>query len=238
MRVANWISLTMRGLAFLLSVGASLAAAQPNWKEFSLGPAIPKGPINPRGSVRRGILRAKSISARTLIAISTGLPPPRVLGPDWIDSEHYSVSAVLADDLKGRLRSRSAAGASLNDEFQSLFASEIASRFRLEFQKERRETSGFELRPEASANVKARRSKSLEGARFNQKGTPIINVRQSLEVQGATLLEFADWLERRLGMPVVAADALPDGVWDFRLRWTTGDKSSLREAVRDQVVVG
>jgi uncharacterized protein (TIGR03435 family) len=224
-------------LAFLLSLGASLAASQPSWKEFSLGPAVSKGPINPRGSVRRGILRARSISARTLIAISTGVPPTRVLGPDWIDSENYGVSAVLADDSKGGLRIRSIAGARLDDDFQNLFAREIASRFRLEFQKERREGRGFVLRVPASANtnIKARRSRSLEGARFTVKGTPIINVRQSLEVQGATFLEFSGWLERRLGMPVVAAGALPDGVWDFRLRWTTGDECSLREEVRDQV---
>jgi uncharacterized protein (TIGR03435 family) len=225
----------MRRLAFLLSVGASLAAAQPSWKEFSLGPARLKGPINPRGAVRWGTLRARSLSARTLIAISSGVPPARVLGPDWIDSERYGILAVLADDSKGRLRTRSTAGSTLDDEFQTLFAEEIASRFGLEFHKERRETSGFVLRPEASTDIKARRSRSLEGARFIEKGTPIINVRQSLEVQGATLLEFSDWLERRLGMPVVAAGALPDGVWDFRLRWTTGDERSLREEVRDQV---
>jgi uncharacterized protein (TIGR03435 family) len=235
MRVADWISLTMRRLAFLLWVGASLAAAQPSWKEFSLGPARLKGPINPRGAVRRGTLRARSISARTLIAISTGVSPGRVSGPDWIDSERYGISAILADDSKGRLRTRSTAGSSLDDEFQTLFAQEIGSRFGLEFYKEHRETSGFVLRPEASTGIKARRSRSLEGARFIEKGTPIINVRQSLEVQGATLLEFSGWLERRLGMPIVAAGVLPDGVWDFRLRWTTGDEGSLREAVRDQV---
>jgi uncharacterized protein (TIGR03435 family) len=133
-----------------------------------------------------------------------------VLGPDWIDSERYGISAVLADDTKGRLRTRSTAGPSLDDEFQTLFAQEIASRFALEFHKERRDARGFVLRPQASANVKARRSRSLEGARFIEKGTPFINVRSSLEVQGATLLEFTDWLERRLGMPVVAGGPLHD----------------------------
>lgn len=225
----------MRLLAFLLSVGAALASAQPSWKEFSLGPAASKGPINERGSVRLGVLRARSISGRTLIAISTGVPPARVLGPDWIDSERYAISAVLADDSKGRLSTRSAAAAGRDGEFQNLFAQEVGSRFGLQFRKERREASGFVLRPQASTDIKGRRSRSLEGARFIQKGTPIINVRQSLEVQGATLLEFADWLERRLGMPVVAAGAMPDGVWDFRLRWTTKDEISLREAVRGQV---
>jgi uncharacterized protein (TIGR03435 family) len=160
-----------------------------------------------------------------------------VLGPDWIDSENYGISAVLADDSKGRLRTRSTSGSSLDDEFQTLFAREITSRFRLEFERERWEGRGFVLRVPASAdaNIKARRSRSLEGARFIEKGTPIVNMRRSLEVQGATLSEFLDWLERLLGMPVVAIDALPDGVWDFRLRWTTGDESSLCRAVRDQV---
>jgi hypothetical protein len=113
------ISPIVRRLALVLSLVASLGDAEPNWKEFSLGPAVPKGPINPRGMVRRGILRARSISARTLIGISTGVPPARVLGPDWIDSECYAISAVLADDSKGRLRDRPATGASRDDEFQT-----------------------------------------------------------------------------------------------------------------------
>jgi uncharacterized protein (TIGR03435 family) len=233
-RVANGISLNMRRLAFVLSIGASLVPAQPNWREFSLSPARVQGALNPMGAVRRGTLRARSISARALIAISAGVPPARVLGPDWIDSENYAILAVLADDSQGRLRTRSTAHTSLDDDFQNLFAQEIASRFRLEFQRERQERRGFVLRLSASG-IKARRSRSLEGARFMAKGMPIINVRQSLEVQGATLLEFSDWLERRLGVPVVAPGELPDGVWDFRIPWTTGDENSLGEAIRDQV---
>lgn len=222
-------------LILLLPVAISLPGAQPAWKEFSLGPMTPKGPPNSDGKVRNGGLRAKSISTRSLIAIAAGVSPTHVLGPDWIDTERFSVAAVLADDSRSRLRTRPSGGAGLDDEFRELFSQEIASRFHLEIRRERRDVRGFVVRPPNGAQLKARQSKSLEGGRFIRKGTPIVNVFSTLDARGTTLQDLCNWLERQLNAPVVSNDGLPIGVWDFRLRWRSGDQTSLRQAVREQV---
>jgi uncharacterized protein (TIGR03435 family) len=223
-------------LNLFLLISISLLGAEPSWKEFSLGPMTQKGPVNPRGTIRDGSLRAKSISARTLIAISMGISPARVLGPDWIDSERYKISAVLSDADARSLRTRSSGGASRNEQFQALLRQEIIRRFGMEFQPERRVTSGFAAGLPPSGSVRARRSKSLEGARFKESGTPVINVRRTLDVRGATMPEFLEWLERSwLRAPVVATGAAPQGVWDFRIRWTTADHASLFRVVKEEV---
>jgi uncharacterized protein (TIGR03435 family) len=220
-----------RALPVFLLSGSFLTFAEPGWKEFQLGPASPKGPVNPRGAVRDGTLRARSISARTLLAIAGGVSPSRVMGPDWIDSERYRISAVL-DDAKS-LRAR---GAGRNDAFRRLFAQEIVRRFQIEFQRERREASGFEARLSPETVIRAKRSKSLEGAQFRDGGIPVINTRRTLDVRGATIPELLDWLERHwLRAPVVAVGAPIEGVWDFRVRWTTADRDSLLQAVREKV---
>ncbi|MFN7920048.1 MAG: TIGR03435 family protein [Bryobacteraceae bacterium] len=221
-------------LPVCLLVGASLGFAQPGWREFELGPATTKGPAKFRGSIRSGALRARSISPRTLIAIATGVSPVRVLGPDWIDTERYRISAVLGEAKA--LRTRSSPSPSIQEEFRLLFSKEIVRRFRLEFQMGRRETAGFWAKHSPSAATKARLSKSLEGARFQESGTPVINVRRTLDVRGATIAEFLDWVERfGLRAPVVATSALPEGTWDFRIRWTTGDPDSLLQAIHEAI---
>jgi uncharacterized protein (TIGR03435 family) len=203
---------------------------------FHVGPMTQKGPVNPRGAIRDGALRARSISARTLIAIAMGISPARVLGPDWIDSERYQISAVLTDANARSLRTRLSGSASRNEEFQVLLREEIVRRFGMEFQQERRETSGFAARLPPSGSIKAQRSKTLEGARFKESGTPVLNVRRTLEVRGATMPEFLEWLERFwLRAPVVAISAVPYEVWDFRIRWTTADQSSLFQSVKEKV---
>jgi hypothetical protein len=48
--------------------------------------------------------------------------------------------------------------------------------------------------------------------------------------------EFLEWLERFwLRAPVVAISAVPYEVWDFRIRWTTADQSSLFQSVKEKV---
>ena len=69
-----------------------------------------------------------------------------------------------------------------------------------------------------------------------------------------TFLEVCDWIERQLASiehydlcrrekacappsakPVTAILPYPDGVWDLRLKWRSGIKASLLEALRKQL---
>jgi len=123
----------------LLSILVSLLAAQPPaWKEFSIGPPTPKAPNNAY-NVPQGILRASSISLRSLIGIIAGVPMARIVGPDWMDTEPYAVVAELSDESRLRLRTRSPDHASVGEEFRSMLTKELVERFHLEFHRETRE---------------------------------------------------------------------------------------------------
>ena len=62
----------------------------------------------------------------------------RIVGPDWMDSEHYAVAATLSDESRLRLRTRSPDDASIGEAFQSMLTQELEQRFHLEFHRETR----------------------------------------------------------------------------------------------------
>jgi uncharacterized protein (TIGR03435 family) len=224
----------MRLLVTLLLLSALQPVnAQPAWKEFSVGPVkTADTPPNSIRIVRRGVFRAKSITAKSLIAMAGDVLPTRVLGPDWIDTERYSITAILSDDAGGRLRTRTPGSSTSDVEFQSLLRQEIISRFKLKTHMERKNRDAFLVRP--SFRLKIRKSKSLEGREVTGKATPIINLNRTVDARGLTLLEFCAWLERRLSAPVIANSTLPSGTWDFHLHWRSGEETSLIAAVRNQ----
>ena len=226
----------MRFLAALsLSCAFSSINAQPTWKEFALGPVTTSGPPNSRRLQRKGVLRARSITAKSLIALAAGVFPTRVLGPDWMDTECYRITAILADDSRGHLRTRSADGSNSDEEFRSMFKQEITSRFHLKTHTDRKDRDAYVVQPLAGGRLKVRPSKSLEGGQFKRKGTPITNANSTVEGRGLTLVEFCGWLERQLNAPVIPNSTFPSGTWDFRVHWRSGDQKSLLVAVRDQV---
>lgn len=223
-----------RLLSLLLPLAVFLFGAQATWKEFSLALVTPKGPPHPFAA-HHGALQAGSISVKSLIGIATGMPPTRVLGPDWIDTEHYRVTAVLSDESRVRMRTRKPGDTGVDEEFRSLFIQEIVSRFHLEFHQERRNSIGYLVQPISGGKLKAQKSTSHEGGGFKQTGTYIINVHTALDARGVTLPEFCNWLENRLKAPVTPSSALPGGIWDFRLKWQSVSQDSLLGAIRDQL---
>lgn len=62
----------LRRLALLPILLAALTAQPPAWQEFYIGPAASKQRLV--NDYRRGILRAGSISAKSLIGIAAGAP--------------------------------------------------------------------------------------------------------------------------------------------------------------------
>src|SRR5579863_1213777 len=93
----------------LLLITLSWMAGQrlpPTWKEFSMGP-VQHRLRSPVSNIRQGELRAGSISLKSLVGIAAGLPAVRILGPDWLATEQYSVDATLSDESRLRLRTRS-----------------------------------------------------------------------------------------------------------------------------------
>jgi len=226
----------MRFLAALLfPLTFPSITAQPTWKEFSLGPVTTSGPPNSQRLKGRGVLSARSITAKSLIALAAGVFPSRVLGPDWLDSECYSITAIVSDDSRGHLRRRLPGSSSSDEEFWSMFRHEITSRFQLTMHTERKDRDAFVVQPLVGGRLKVRQSKSLEGGQVNRKGTPMTNVYSTVDARGLTLMEFCGWLERQLNAPVIPSSSLPPGTWDFHVHWQSGDQRSLLAAVRDQV---
>ena len=117
----------LRRLAPLPVLLAVLTAQPPAWQEFSIGPAASKQ--NLINDYRRGVLRASSISLKSLIGIAAGMPEAHILGPDWIDTERYAITAMLSDETRLRLRTRSEDDGHLAMEFRTLLAEELAQRF-------------------------------------------------------------------------------------------------------------
>jgi uncharacterized protein (TIGR03435 family) len=231
---ANQIPMTLiLRLIALLSILASLLAAQPPaWKEFSIGPATPKASNN-EYSVRQGILRAGSISLRSLIGIIGGVLEARTIGPEWMDSDHYAVAATLSDESRLRLRTRSTDDASIGEEFRSMLTQELVQRFHLEFHRETREGFTYTLRS-ADGRLKLRPAPPRERSRlFSNRAAAGHNV--TLEARSATFRTIANWLQNYLKHPVAADTSLPGATYDFRLKWRSKDQPSLFHALKEQL---
>lgn len=222
----------MRSRLLLLLACVPLAAQTPAWKEFAIGPATRK-PVR-INDVVHGALHANSISLRSLIAIAAGIPAYRIIGPDWIETDFYSVSATISDQSL-RLRTRSDADASVAADFRSLLTRELARRFRLEWHREMQDRLAYTLRRDAGSPWRLRQAKESERGRIEITGTPITNATAHLDAKGAALETLCSRLQRILKAPVAPDPSLPEGAWDFRLQWKTGDPASLFAALRNQL---
>jgi uncharacterized protein (TIGR03435 family) len=119
----------LRLLALLLTLISLLNGQTPAWKEFSIGP--PKHNQQMSANLLQGVLHASSISLKSLIGIAAHLPVVRITGPDWMETEHYAVVAMLSGESLTRLRKRSD-DARIAEEFRSLLTQELVRRFHLE----------------------------------------------------------------------------------------------------------
>jgi uncharacterized protein (TIGR03435 family) len=218
----------------LVFVMAVLIAQQPVWKEFSIGPATRKTAPNST-DLSRGVLHSGSISLRSLLAIATAMPPSRILGPEWIDTEHYAVSAEISDESRLRLRTRSQADAPVAAVFRSLLMQEMGSLFHLECHRENRNGSRYTLQVVEGRKLNARQAVGGERGHFNRSGTPLVNTETTLTAKAVTFPSFCDWLQKYLKTPVIPDTSLPEGAWNFRLKWRTDSEASLLAALREQL---
>ena len=197
-----------------------------------MGPAAPKSSNNAY-NVPQGILRASSISLRSLIGIIAGVPLARIVGPDWMDTEHYAVAAALSDESRLRLRTRSPDDASIGEEFRSLLTQELVQRFHLEFHRETRDGIAYTLRS-AGGPLKLRLVPPRERFRlFSNRAAAGRNA--TLEAGSVTFRAIANWLQDYLKSPVAADTSLPGGTYDFRLKWRSKDQPSLFKALKEQL---
>jgi uncharacterized protein (TIGR03435 family) len=222
-----------RRSALLAFFAVPLLAQTPAWQEFTLGPARGKLEIG-TNNIRQGIFHSNSISLRSLIELATGMPVARVIGPDWIGSDHYAIAATLSEESRLRLRTRSADDPRVIEEFRALLTQELQQRFRLQFHRETRDTLEYTLQPAEGAPVTLHPSAPRERGRINLTN-PALSHESTLDAHAITMRTMGNWLEAHLKAPVTLAVAMPEGAYDFQLQWKTNDDASLFAALKIQL---
>ena len=218
----------------LLPVACFMLMAQaPTWKEFSIGPPTRGAPIS-LNNVNQGIFHANATSLASLIGVAAGVPSPRVLGPAWMETEHFAVAATLGDESHQRLRTRSSDDLTIAEEFRSLLTHELALRFHLEYHRETREALTYTLRPAEGRPPPLVPSAAGERSRFNLT-TNSLTGGAALTGRGVTFGAMGGWLQGYLRKPVTADPSLPDGAYDIHLKWEVRDQASLFAALKEQL---
>ncbi|HEY1496315.1 MAG TPA: TIGR03435 family protein, partial [Candidatus Solibacter sp.] len=223
----------IRRLALFPLLLVLLAAQAPEWQEFSLGP--PRGKLEiGTNNIRQGVFHSNSISLKSLIALATGVTALHVIGPGWIESEHYGISATLSEASRLRLRTRSPDDARVVDEFRLLLTQELVQRFRLEFHRETRDTVEYTLQPADGETVTLRSAMPRERERITFSDTALTH-NSTLDAHGVTMRTLGSWLRGHLKAPVTVTAAFPEGTFDFQLSWKSEDDASLIAALKNQL---
>jgi uncharacterized protein (TIGR03435 family) len=199
----------MRKEAALFVIATSVllgqSAGSPAWKEFSIG-APSKGP---NGFSQYGI-RTSQVTMKKALARAYDVPEHRVVGPDWLPTERYAITAEVNDPK----------------DFQPLFQQELATRFHLLAHREMREVPVYVL-------------KSIEGAPPKQpppspEGGRGASSASSIKVNGSSVKAFANVLADVIERPVFDESGM-GGNFDFSLSWKHGNTPSLETAVKEQL---
>lgn len=143
---------------------------------------------------RRGMLRAGSISLKSLIGIAAGAPEARILGPDWMDSERYAITATLSDEKRLRLRTRSEDDGRLAVEFRTMLTEELAQRFQLQYHREMRDRLSYTLQAAEGRRMNLRPVPSLERGRLALSRPGSRNT--VLDARSVTFRLIGNWLLR------------------------------------------
>jgi len=221
----------LRRFALLPILLAALMAQPSAWQEFYIGPAaFMQRLVN---DYRRGMLHAGSISLKSLIGIAAGVPEARILGPDWMDAEHYAIAATLSDETRLRLRTRSEDPARLAEDFKNLLAEELEQRLHLQFHRETRDRLSYTLQAVQGRPLRLRPAPPRERAWIGLSRPGSRDT--TLNVRSATFHQVANWLQRYLKQPVTADPGLPADAFSFRLRWKAHDQPSLFTALKQQL---
>jgi uncharacterized protein (TIGR03435 family) len=194
-----------RAVTFLIVACPVLVGQQavsPGWKEFSIGPAT----ANHSQFSRFGI-RAEGVPMKRLLSRAFGLPEHRILGPDWLNSQRYALTAQV-DDPK---------------DFQPLMQQELAARFHMLSHREPRVVPVFVLKkPEGVA--KPSDSSGMKESHLSDG---------ALKIHGS-IADLASALADAIQRPVFD-ETDQDGNFDIALSWNPGNLASLQAAVKQQL---
>ncbi len=189
------------------------ADANPSFEVATIKPSKPEERFSLLVN-RSGMLNTTDSSLSDLLKFAYDLHPRQLVGPAWIETEKYDISAK--PDTEGIPN-----GVQLKMMMQKL----LADRFQLTFHKDKKELSVYAITVSKPGPPKLTKNESGGALPGFGGGGPA-----GMLVRNATMAEFANVLQSRIvDRPVVDQSMLGATRWDFVLKWTP-DASQLAAA--------
>jgi uncharacterized protein (TIGR03435 family) len=180
-------------------------APAPAFEVASVKPAPPPGQngISSSMNVSPGRLTCTNVTLRKLIVRAYSLKDYQVTGPDWINTELYSILASMPADTTG-------------DDLLEMLQGLITERFQMATHREMKEMPVYEL-------VVGKAGSKLKPVEYGRGSTSMSPGK--LVAQGVPLRNLTEQLSRLLNRPVLDKTGLT-GAFDFSLEFAPEGKGS------------
>jgi uncharacterized protein (TIGR03435 family) len=182
--------------AVALCLSAAIGLAQPEAFEVaSIKPVhYAGGPLRVKANVLPAGINFENVTLRLCIQRAYAVKPYQVTGPEWINTERYTIVAK-------------AGGPATEERLMRMLATLLADRFKLAFHKEPREIPVYAL-VVAKSGLKMKESRS--------EGSEIDGDSDGLHGQRVSSGQLAGVLRQQLDRPVIDDTGL-QGLYDFKL---------------------
>jgi len=198
-----------------VAIGTGFGQTQVKPLAFEAASLKPSKDSSWHDSTDVGLVTQRGATLRDLISLAFGVKEEQVSGgPKWIDNDRYDLNAKSA-------------GPADDPELERMLESFLAERFQLQVHRESKPVQGFALLV-VKGGIRAKPAESSEQPRSQSHNG-------SLTATAIKMDRFADWLARRLSVPVVDATRLPTP-YDFGMVWDyTQDRQLASSSLADAV---
>jgi uncharacterized protein (TIGR03435 family) len=157
-----------------------------------------------QSTTNQGMLRGTNLSLKSLIMRGYGIRSYQLEGPDWLDSEHFDISAKFpADFPKEREKSATA--------YQAMMQKMLADRFKLAVHRDQKSMAVYGL-VVGKGGIKFKEVPPGHSS-SNSNNTHYVGTSISMDT-------FATFLSGQMELPVLDATGLK-GTYDLKLDWIT-----------------
>lgn len=172
------------------------------WQEFSIGPAHGRNT-----SINQSAIHSEGIALNSLVSVAYAIPRTQVLGPDWLKSDVFAITAVAPD--------------SGTETLAGLLQRELAGRFALTAHEEQRDFAAYVLTAKNGAQHLVP-SKGRDNVNYVHP--------QDFDVREGTLSDLCRILQSVLGKPVVDETGIA-GHYDFVMAWGENIERTVTQAL-------
>jgi uncharacterized protein (TIGR03435 family) len=199
-------------ILMILAASAAFAQSQDSRPAYVVASVKPNASFSDSSSSHgsTGQIVFTNLSLKRYIERAFNVKPFQVVGPDWMESVHFDITAKYPPDTKDADR-------------PAMLRTLLEDRFKLAVHRESKEMAGYGL-------VVAKGGFKLKPVEAGGSGTDSHGGRvRVLTAKKVSLAQVADFVARVLGEVVVEKTGI-DGVYDFELRWTVDDQAPGVEA--------